>query len=314
MIELTEDASRQYIDACSVFTAYEEAREHAKAVRGGMYWHKGPPSAPEQEYLVRTSARGSETSLGPKSEETLGIYAAFQARKMALEERASSLAETLATHKRMNKALRVGRAPNIVVDLLNKLEDSGLSSYFRVVGTHALYAYESEAGVRVDNDAVATRDIDLLWDVRKHLKFATSLERLDSSMIGLLQKVDKTFKIRDSQKYTAVNASGFEVDIIRRNQTAKDPHPYRLSSNEDDFWVAQANRAGELLDSPGFNSIVVGVNGNMARMRTLDPRAFVRFKEWMAGLSEREPLKRRRDQLQAEVVTKMVADYLPHLK
>lgn len=36
-------------------------------------------------------------------------------------------------------------------------------------------------------------------------------------MLGVLKKVDSSFRIRQSQKYTAVNKDGFEVDIVRRD-------------------------------------------------------------------------------------------------
>ncbi len=49
-----------------------------------------------------------------------------------------------------------------------------------MVGTHAVYACEAEAGMRVIRSAVATHDIDLLWDVRKRVRFGTQLKRLDS--------------------------------------------------------------------------------------------------------------------------------------
>jgi hypothetical protein len=167
--------------------------------------------------------------------------------------------------------------------------------------------------VSFENDAVATRDIDLLWDVRKRVAFATALRRVDSSMLGVLRKVDPTFRVRNSQKYTAVNKDGFEVDIIRREQVVDDPHPVRLSEDEEDFWAAQAPRAQELLDSPQFSAVIVAANGDMARMNTLDPMAFVRFKRWMSALPERDPLKRRRDALQADVVEELVREYLPNL-
>lgn len=54
-----------------------------------------------------------------------------------------------------------------------------------------------------------------------------------------LKKVDPTFRMRQGQKYTAVNKDGFEVDIIRRERTDDDPHPIKLSD------------ADELLGSPG---------------------------------------------------------------
>ncbi len=125
----------------------------------------------------------------------------------------------------MNRALRVGRVDPLVVALLGRLASTHLSPHFRVIGTHALYAYETAAGVRLDPDTLATRDIDLLWDTRKRILFSTPLARVDSSMLGVLKKVDSSFRIRKSQKYTAVNKDGFEVGIIRRERTDDDPHP-----------------------------------------------------------------------------------------
>jgi hypothetical protein len=305
MLERPADAMRQYIDAVAAFEAWEEALKEAEQVRGGMYWHKGSGAG----YLVRTSPAGSEKSLGPRSAQTEALYEAFQHRKQQAQARLAGLKEALAKHKRMNRALRVGRVAPLIVQILRRLSEARLGEHFRVVGTHALYAYESAAGVAFDNEAVATRDIDLL------LAFATALSRVDSSMLGVLRKVDATFKVRNAQKYTAVNQDGFEVDIIRRMKQADHPHPHplRMSDDEDDFWVAQAPRAQELLDAPGFSAVVVATDGDMARMNTLDPSALARFKRWMSGLPDRDPLKRRRDALQAQLVENVVRDYLPHL-
>lgn len=311
MLERPADAMRQYIDAVATFEAYEEALAEAAKVRGGMYWHKGPVSAPDEAYLVRTSASGSEKSLGPRSPETEAMFASFRQRKELAEQRRDGLKAGLVKHRRMNRALRVGRVAPLIVEILNRLAATNLGEHFRVVGTHALYAYESAAGVTFEDAAVATRDIDLLWDVRKRVAFATALSKVDSSMLGVLQKVDPTFRIRNSQKYTAVNKDGFEVDIIRREQVSDDPHPVRLSDDEDDFWVAQAPRAQELLDSPQFSAVIVATNGDMARMNTLEPMAFVQFKQWMSTLPQRDALKRRRDSLQAKAVDAVVREYLP---
>lgn len=299
MLELSPAITRQYIDAVAVFDALAEATEEAAQVRGGMYWHAGPASSPESKYLVRTSPAGAQTSLGPRTPETQAIYDKFMQRKQASAERLTGLKAALEQHQRLNRALRVGRVDPLVVALLNRLASTHLSEHFRVVGTHALYAYEAAAGVRLDADALATRDIDLLWDTRKRITFATQLARVDSSMLGALKKVDPTFRIRQGQKYTAVNKDGFEVDIIRRERT------------DDDFWVAQARRASVLLDSPGFSAVIVATNGTMARMNTVHPATFVAFKRWMAGQPDRDPLKRRRDVLQADAVQALLEQYLP---
>ena len=254
-----------------VFEALEEAQGEASQVRGGMYWHAGPASSPQNQYLVRTTPAGVETSLGPRAPETEAIYERFTQRKRESTERVAGLKAALEQNQRMNRALRVGRVDPLVVALLGRLASTHLSPHFRVIGTHALYAYETAAGVRLDPDTLATRDIDLLWDTRKRILFSTPLARVDSSMLGVLKKVDSSFRIRKSQKYTAVNKDGFEVGIIRRERTDDDPHPIKLSDDDEDFWVVQARRANLLLDSPGFSAVIVASNGTMARMNTVHP-------------------------------------------
>ena len=313
MQELSPAITRQMIDALAVFDALAEATAEAAQVRGGMYWHAGPASSPESRYLVRTTPAGAETSLGPRTPQTQAIYDKFMQRKQASAERLAGLKVALDQHQRMNRALRVGRVDPLVVALLNRLASTQLSEHFRVVGTHALYAYEAAAGVRLDADTLATRDIDLLWDTRKRIIFSTQLARVDSSMLGVLKKVDASFRMRRSQKYTAVNKDGFEVDIIRREQTDGDPHPIKLSEEDEDFWVAQARRANVLLDSPSFSTVIIATNGTMARMNTVHPATFVAFKRWLAGQPDRDPLKRRRDVLQADAVQELLEQYLPQV-
>ena len=282
-----------------------------------MYWHAGSPSAPQAKYLVRTTPAGAETSLGARTLETEAIYERFTQRKRESAERVAGLKAAQEQHRRLNRALRVGRVDPLVVALLARLASTQLSPHFRVVGTHALYAYETAAGVRLDLDTLATRrndnESDLLWDTRKRILFATQLARVDSSMLGVLKKVDNSFRIRQSQKYTAVNKDGFEVDIIRRERAGDDPHPIKLSAEDDDFWVAQARRAHVLLDAPPFSAVIVATNGTMARMNTVHPAAYVAFKRWLAEQPEREALKRRRDALQADAVQTLLDEYLPQL-
>lgn len=305
-LELPPDAARQYIDASSAFTALERAQAEARQVRGGMVWSS------DGKYLVRTSPSGAQKSLGPRSPDTEAMHAAFHQRKERVQTRLRSLKDSVAQHERLNKALRVGRVPRIAVNILRRLADAGLAEHFRVVGTHALYAYETEAGVRLPSSVTTTLDIDLLWDVRRRVAFVASLKRAEvPSVLGLLRKVDASFELDPVQRYTAMNDKGFQVDILRREAQEDDPHPVRLSDDEDDFWVVQARRADELMNAPPFSAVVVADTGQMARLHTLHPAAFVAFKRWMANLPEREALKRRRDALQADAVAQLLDERLP---
>ncbi len=309
-LEIDPDAARQYIDARAAFVEFERSKRSALQVRGGMVWK----SVGNKQYLVRTSTTGGQSSLGRRSAETEALYQSFTDKKQGIEDRVSSLKTAVAKHERMNRALRLGRMPNIAVAILRRLTDARLDEYFRVVGTHALYAYEAASGIAFASEITSTRDIDLLWDVRKRVTFSQRLAKDSPSMLVALQKVDKSFRLMDEQKYTAVNKDGFEVDIIRRMVSGNDPHPIRLSEDEDDFWVVQAKRTAELQNAEEFSEIVVAVNGSMARMTTIHPRVFVAFKRWMSKEPDRDPLKRRRDALQADAVEWILHERLPHLQ
>lgn len=300
LIELSESQTRQQLDASAVFTALLEARAEAAVVRGSMIWRE----IDGRRYLIRTSTAGAQKSLGPESFETQTIAAKFFERKERAAERLRQLTEQVVVMQRMNRALRVGRVPNVVVDTLIALEKAGVAEHFLVVGTHALYAYESAAGVRTPDGAMATR---------KGVKLFSSLGRLDSSMIALLQKVDKTFRVRHSSKYTAVNAAGFEVDIIRRVARDGDPHPLRMSDDEDDLWAAQVPSGDNILGARPFEGVAVATSGAMARMRTIHPLDFARIKDRLSKATDRDPLKARKDALQASVAREIVRDYLPQL-
>lgn len=236
--EIDGSVLRQYIDAKSVFTALEEATKNAAEVRGGMLWKTQNGT----DYLIRTTTRRGQKSLGPRSEQTETIYREFTARKQRVEKRVADLRAELERHRKMNKVFHVGRAPELLVAILNKLTTSGLAEYFTVIGTHSLYAYEAAVGIRFNVDeALETKDVDLLWDTR-------------------------------------------------------------------------AKGAGILLDGEKFSTMIVSSTGRMARMTTVSPEVFAKGKRWLAMQKERDPLKRQRDLLQAELVEELVTEFFPNLQ
>jgi hypothetical protein len=183
-IELAPEEVRQYMDVEATLRALRDTQKAALEVRGSMFWRE----MGAQRYLIRVASRGSQTSLGPYSEELDAVYTRFMEHKAVVGQRLVSLKAALAQHQRSNRALRLGRAPRILIDTLNRLEQAGVGHHFLVVGTHALYAYETACGVRVQDDAIATQQIDLLLDTRKYLSFVTTMDRLDTSLLAIFQK------------------------------------------------------------------------------------------------------------------------------
>jgi hypothetical protein len=306
-VHLSDNASRQFIDSATLFTEVARVAAQAQQYKGGMYWKVEG----EYEYLVKTQPDNRQTRLGKRSPENEQIYADFTQRKKAIEDRLKSLKSALADAERMNKALRVGRTPATVIAVLRALADARLYEHFTVVGTHALYAYEAAAGVRIQQGALATMDVDLLWDARKRVQFMTTIASRGNSVLEILQRADKTFQRKEMQLETAINDKGFEIDFLRRQPVADDPHPFRFSDDEGDLWPIQAKRAAVLTQAPVFEQVVVSATGRMTLMRTIAPESFVEFKTWMAEhAKQRDAAKRRRDKRQAEIVQKLISEGL----
>jgi hypothetical protein len=304
-VRLSDSQVRQYINAETVFREWQRAREEAKTVRGGMVWREQDG----RRYLIRTSPTGAQKSLGPASDDNERIYERFTTRKRQLEDRVAKLGAQLDEHRRLNKALRVGRVPAVVVDTLNALDAAGIGDHFTTVGTHAIYAYEAAAGVRVEEGALATNDIDLFFDAQRHMQLLTELRLQRTTLTGILRRVDKSFRVRADMKQTAVNDQGFEIDIIRREHKNRDPHPMALADvelDEDALWAVQVSTGDQIQSAPGFAQMVVSANGEMALMRTIDPQAFVNIKRRLSQSRDRDRLKAPRDASQANIVAELL--------
>ena len=176
MYELDGSQTRQLIDSQQLHIAAIHAeREYAERYKGSMTWK----TVSDNHYLYRKKERIWK-SLGPKSEKTDSIYAHFQASRAELTVKRKSLQDRLRMMAPVNKAMRLGRVPWMSARILRRIEGLGvLGNGQMVVGTHALYAYELMGGVHFGQDAVATMDIDLLYDARGRLKlFSPELKKM----------------------------------------------------------------------------------------------------------------------------------------
>lgn len=312
MLELSEAQRRQQVDVEGTFEALEATREEAWRHRGSMFWREQSG----RTYLVKLGPDSRQTSLGPASNETRLTYERFMSRKQTVEARLTDLREQAATTKRLNRALRVGRTPDILVHLLEVLAKARVSQHFLVVGTNALYAYESAAGVRFPSDVMETRDADFLYDTRRRAEFLQVMGADGLSFMDLLRKVDKTFERHPTDSYTAVNSKGYEVDLIRRfpppGMEASE-HPLQMTPSHDDLWAVRASTGERLLSVSKFSQVVVSTSGSMARMPTVHPMAFARIKRQLSKDPNRDPRKAPKDWAQATVVEAAVRLYLPHL-
>ncbi|NNM65704.1 MAG: hypothetical protein HKL99_14065 [Burkholderiales bacterium] len=294
----------QAVDAEQVYHAWLHNRRHVVAHRHGMRWVRSGGG----EYLVRlTDSSRNGRSLGARSPETEKIFAEFQAGKERADSRDRALREKLAEIARMNKALRLGRAPSIVGDILRAL-DVQAEGVFSVVGTHALFAYEAMAGVHMVRELLASGDVDLLADGRKKVSILADKLAPDG-LIGLLRKVDKTFEPITPGSYRAANADGFMVDLLIAPLDMRDDT--RVSAQAGDLVAAEVPGLQWLLNAPQVRATVIAADGFPFAMRVPDPRVFCLHKAWLSGRVDREPMKKGRDIAQAQVLAELIRERLP---
>lgn len=277
---LSENACRQYINSEMVWREYLRTKARAVPYAGGMYWKKEGA----YEYLVQTHSGNKQTRIGRRTADLERVYQEFHKHKKEVESRLSSLTRALNDAQRENKALRVGRVPPVVVAVLNAL--TSLPGPFTVLGTAALYAYETAAAIRVPKDLLVAPGPQL-QAARQCLCFAASeLPDLDK-LLGILQLADPTFQWAETRPATAVNAKGFEVKFLAAGA------------------LGATTRA-----LPAFKHAIVSGTGRMATMVALAPEAFVALKVEQANNLTWPALVRERYQLQASLVQSLLDNWM----
>jgi hypothetical protein len=310
--DLSDNQLRVSVDLRQTWEAWREAYRNAARYAGGMGWK----TVGGREYLIKViNRRGGTQSLGPRSPETEALHREFVAGKTRAKEREAALSRSVKEFAGMARGVLLNRVPSIVTATLRKLDDYKLlGKNLLVIGTHALYGYESIAGVQFDSGLLATTDIDLLWDARSTLKLALLDDDVaEAGVLAVLQKVDRSFEPVSAGGFRAVNKAGFYVDLVKQ---APEP-PWRTDEPEriaaGDLTPAWLPNIKWLLASEKFQSVVVGQDGLPAPMVCPDPRAFAIYKQWLGEQPDREPDKKRRDQQQAAATIALVRERFPHL-
>jgi hypothetical protein len=310
-VELNPDQRREAINTRQRFQAWRDAVARQRAYRGSMVWSR----TKGRDYLARVAYDGSrgrrQTSLGARDERTESVKAEFERARAEAIERVEQLRPVLARQIGVNRVLGLGRVPLLSARILRALDAHGLlGAGLRVVGTHAIYAFEAAAGVHVDSGLTTTEDVDLLLDSRRGVSFIASEDVETASLLKILRKVDKSFS-RSRQEFRAVNKTGYLVDLIKPLRNP--PRAAEATKVGDDPDDLSAAGLAWHESASAFEAIAIDERGEPLRIVTSDPRVFVTHKYWAAAREDREPIKRRRDREQAVAIAELVATYLPHL-
>jgi hypothetical protein len=313
-VQLNSDQRRETVNTQQRYQAWREAAAHVRANRGSMVWS----TTKGHEYLIRAAydKQGCrrQTSLGVRSPATEQIKADFDRARDVATARLEQIEPVLARQTAVNRALALGRVPLLGARIVRALDAQGLlGAGVRILGTYALYAYEAVAGVWIDASLTTTEDIDLLLDARGGLSVSATADVEPNSLLRILQRVDKSF-VRSNQEFRAVNRDGFLVDLIKplRNPPWTD-EPSRLGPDREDLAAVEILGLAWHESAPSFEATAIDERGEPLRLVTSDPRIFAAHKFWLSNRADREPIKRRRDREQSQVVAALVAEFMPHL-
>jgi hypothetical protein len=314
--ELNNDQRREAINTRQRFDAWRSARNGVDRLKGSLVWVKknGAEYLARSAYDPATNVR-RQTSLGPRSGATEKIKADFDRDRQHARDRLDELDKVIDRQAAINRAVGIARVPLIGAKILRGLDVTGLlGKGIRIVGTNAIYAYEASTGVLVEAGLTTTADMDLLFDARRGIGFASTEEISERSLMGVLRKVDRSFE-RDRERFRAVNRDGYLVDFIKPlpNPPWKKERETIAEGSDNDLVAVGIEGLQWLENAPPFQSVVIDETGMPTNMIAPDPRVFAVHKLWLSERPDRARDKRERDRAQATLVAELVGRYLPHL-
>lgn len=301
MIDLTPEQIKESVNIGQLFQVYQDVFSRMQSFKGSMTWK----TIHGIDYLYKRT--GSQWKcMGVKSDDTQRIFDAFVSGKEKSRDSMQGLQDTLKMHARYAKAARVNRVPLLAANIIRKIQKNNATKKLTVIGTHAIYAYESMAGKYVLPALMETCDIDFMWDARESIKLLTH-SKDNGGFLSVLQQADKSF-VKTSKPYRAVNRNGFLVDLVTEDHGMKHRQP--SIGGKSDIQAAEIGSLEWLINSPKVNETVIDTQGFPLVMRVPDPRCFAIHKLWVSQQPSRSPEKAIRDRQQSELVVQMIVNHL----
>ena len=303
-VEYSDDQRKTYINSEMQYKSYlEKQLRFNKSFRFRMGWNK----AQSKEYLFKECLDTKKrVSLGRKSEDTLTIYESFNRQKKELKAALKQSKELLLKNEKINKFTKISRVPNIIVNLFRRINELGLDEKVIIIGTNSLYAYEAYCGVFIEEEHLATFDIDVFNKRDKKVSFALTEKLPQKTLKSILLDVDKSFTKSKEAPYRFVNDEDIVVEIIT-------PISKKEMQNDNFSGVMNLEIEGTkwLESSKLHKQMLIGQNGKCAFVTTIAPLEYAVYKKWLGEHERKELMKKQRDIKQSHLVTELIQKYIP---
>lgn len=305
MTPITHNQRLAWVNSAQLHETWQEASATWRGYRYGLRWK----SVNGVEKLFRQADRlGNGRVVGLRDERAERMLADFQSGKARAKERLASLEEKIDEQARLNRALRLARAPSLVGRICRALDEAGLRKDFLVIGTNAMFAYEAAGGVFFLAELLASGDIDLLFDARRSITLVS--DKLDAAgLAGVLRKADRSFAPARAGAFRAVNDEGYMVDLVIPTRPMS--MISAITFGEDDLVAAEVPGLQWLVNSPHIVETAIDATGRPFALRVPDPRAFALHKAWLSQQPERNRIKQPRDLAQARALAAALREHMP---
>lgn len=250
--------------------------------------------------------------LGRRNEEMEQIASSFRRAKQEIKERLAHLKDRLKRDEKLNKLEGIARAPKELIALFRKINELGLDRKLIVIGTNSLYAYESKAGIIIEEEHLATRDIDILNRKDRGVSFLFNQLTLSDDAISFLHSIDKSFYQSPNVPYRFINKDGVWIELITPTKSSLYNQEVNRSFFADVVPLAMDGMQW-LENSRLFTQSVIGEDGKSANITTVHPLEYAIYKNWLAKREDRDFLKHTRDIEQSKLVTKIILEYMPNI-
>lgn len=300
VITINDESLRIIVNLGQAYDALKDEINISSSIPSHIYWK----TVSGRDYLYVKENRATEyKSQGLRSAKTEELYNKYTAEIESHKSRLRSLEDSTKQYCKQYRALHLPVITSLPAKILRDLDLNGhLGSNLFVAGTNAFPAYEIEARERFAHGLDETEDFDLGWCRGSEISFGGNQPLIGSPLFDAAIRADKSFRINSKKTYQAVNANGYEVELL----TA--PSMFQSLSKDEKFSPMAIFVEQEwLLKGTPIRYVICANDNTPAPLFVPDPRWMGLHKIWLSRKPERAPGKKDKDAKQGDLLLDAVA-------
>jgi len=177
-----------------------------------MFWQKHKDG---YKLLVKEHIKSHKREyLGRESLETLKIREDFQKAKTKAKAKLTKFKEKMKKEEKLNKLEGITRVPNELVSIFRKINELGLDNKIIAIGTNSLYAYEARSLIIIEQEHLATRDIDLLNKKDTGISFIFNELMTTKGALEFLNSIDDSYEKNKDVPYRFIMTMVYGLNLL----------------------------------------------------------------------------------------------------